>query len=141
MSSGTAPRRKKAAAKRSHPAFFRISDEMRRICVLLGAELESFPEVTSKPMFGFLGYYRDGMIFAALPKTKALGSPNSVIFKLNAAPKKVFDRADKDPSIKLSSHGMKGWHSLEIASELDIAHAQYWLVEAWRYAVKVKSKN
>ena len=114
---------------------------MRRICALLGEELESFPEVSTKPMFGFLGYYRDGVIFAALPKTKALGSPNSVIFKVNAAPKAVLGRMEKDPRITISSHGMKGWHSLEISEEHDIAAAQRWLTEAWRYAHKEKGKK
>jgi len=138
---GSAPRRKKAATKRPRPAFFRPSDEMRRIAAMLGAELESFPDVSIKPMFGLVGYYRDRLIFAALPRTKALGSANSIIFKLNAAPERVLGRARKDPRIVVSEKGMKGWQSLEITSDADIAHAQRWLTEAWRYAVKVKSKK
>ncbi len=108
---------------------------------MLGAELETFPEVSARPMFGLLGYYRDGVIFAALPKTKALGSPNSLIFKLNAAPRTVFERMKKDARITISSHGMKGWHSLEIASDADIAGAQRWLIEAWRHAFKVRRQK
>ena len=138
MSSGAAPRRKKAVAKRPRPAFFRPSEEMRRIAVMLGDELETFPDVSTKPMFGFLGYYRDGVIFAALPRTRALGSANSIIFKLNAAPQRVLDRACKDQRITISQKGMAGWQSLEISFERDIAGAQRWLLEAWRYAVKTK---
>ena len=138
---GAAPRRKKAATKRPRPRMFRTTDEMRRISAVLGAELESFPDVSTKPMFGFTGYYRDGLIFAALPKTRALGSANSLIFKLNAAPDRVLQRARQDSRITISRKGMKGWQSLEIASEHDIADAQRWLIEAWRYAVKVKSKK
>jgi hypothetical protein len=136
--SGAAPRRKKDKAKTARPRMFRTSDEMRRICAMLGAELESFPDVSTKPMFGFLGYYRNNMIFAALPRTRALGSANSIIFKLNAAPTRVLERAAKDPRITISAKGMRGWQSLEISSERDIPDAQRWLFEAWRYAVKNK---
>jgi hypothetical protein len=138
---GAAARRKKAATKRPRPRFFHPSDETRRIAAMLGAELESFPDVSIKPMFGLVGYYRDRLIFAALPRTKALGSANSIIFKLNAAPDRVLDRARKDPRIVVSENGMKGWQSLEITSDAHIAAAQRWLTEAWRYAVKVKSKE
>ena len=141
MSSGATPRRKKPVTKRSRPAFFRASDETRHIAAMLGAELESFPDVSTKPMFGFTGYYRDGVIFAALPKTRALGSANSIIFKLNAAPKQVFERVAKDPRIMVSEKAMKGWQRLEISSDRDIAHAQRWLAEAWRYALRMQGKR
>jgi hypothetical protein len=136
--SGATPRRKKLAARRPRPAFFRPSDEMRRIAVMLGAELEPLRDVSTKPMFGLVGYYRGGVIFAALPRTRALGSVNSIIFKLNAAPQRVLDRARQDPRIRISHKGKAGWQSLEISSERDIADAQRWLLEAWRYAVKAK---
>jgi hypothetical protein len=136
--SGTAPRRKKAPTKRPRPAFFRPSDEMRRIAAMLGVELESFPDVCTKPMFGLIGYYREGVIFAALPRTKALGSADSIIFKLNAAPQRVVDRARKDPRITVLHKGSAGWQSLEISSDRDIAGAQRWLLEAWRHAAKTK---
>ena len=140
MSSGAAPRRKKAVAS-PRPRFFRPSEEMRRIAAMLGDELQTFPDVTTKPMFGLVGYYRDRMIFAALPRTKALGSANSIIFKLNAAPERVLDRARKDPRIVISEKGMKGWQAFEMSVETDIANAQRWLFEAWRYAVKVKRQK
>ncbi len=141
MASGAASRRKQPKTKIPRPRMFRTSDEMRRICAALGDELASLPDVTVKPMFGFLGYYRDGVIFAGLPRTRALGSANSIIFKLNAAPGRILDRARHDPRITISSKGIKGWQSLAIASERDIAGAQRWLLEAWRYALKVKGQK
>ena len=138
---GAAPRRKKVAVKRERPRFARPSEEMRRIAVMLGEELATFPDVTTRPMFGMVAYYRDGVVFAALPRTKTLGSPNSIIFKLNAAPERVFSRARKDARMQVSVKGIAGWQRLEISEEHDIAHAQRWLIEAWRYALKVSSKN
>lgn len=139
--SSAAPRRKKSVPKRPRPPLLRTTDDMRRLCAMLGGELQSLPGVSTRPMFGFLGYSRDGIIFAALPRTRALGSANSIIFKLNAAPERILQRARTDPRITISSKGRKGWQSLEISSDLDIAAAQRWLLEAWRYAVKVKSKK
>jgi TfoX/Sxy family transcriptional regulator of competence genes len=133
--------RKQVTIKASRPEMFRTTDEMRRIAVMLGAELESFDDVTAKPMFGLIGYYRDRVIFAALPKTRALGSANSLIFKLNAAPERLLARARQDPRITTSQKGMKGWQTLEISSERDIGDAQRWLLEAWRYAVKLERKK
>ena len=138
---GAAPRRKKDAAKRERPRFARPSEEMRRIGAMLGEELQTFPGVSIRPMFGMVAYFRDGLIFAALPRTKTLGSPNSIIFKLNAAPDRVLARARKDARVQVSEKGMAGWQRLEISEEHDIAHAQHWLVEAWRYAVKTNSKE
>src|SRR6202035_6049717 len=73
---------KKAKAKR--PTLPRISDEMRQWSTMLGGEISGWPGVTTRPMFGLLGYYRNKTIFAALPVTRAIGTPNAIIFKIKA---------------------------------------------------------
>ena len=119
----------------------RVPDDMRRMAAMLGEEIASYPGVTSRPMFGSVGYYRDGVIFAALPKTRALYSATSFIFKLNRAPKRVLERARGDERMTVSTKGMQGWHSFEIASDRDMAAAQQWLIEAWRWARKRKAST
>ena len=101
---------------------------------MLGDELASYPGVTTRPMFGFVGYYRASVIFAALPKTRALNSATSFIFKLNRAPGNVLERARRNPRITVSTKGMAGWQTFEIAADQDLAAAQHWLIEAWRWA-------
>ena len=51
----------------------RISDEMKYLCAMLRDEVRTWPNVTSKSMFGMFGYYRSGAVFAALPVTRATG--------------------------------------------------------------------
>jgi hypothetical protein len=57
------------------------SDEMRHLCSLLAEELRSWPDVTSRPLFGMLAIYRKKRIFALLPDKRSLGDPNTVGYK------------------------------------------------------------
>src|SRR5712692_6195871 len=67
--------KKKAAktkSKRSKmPKLFPIDDEMKELSAMLENEISDWPGVTKKPMFVFQGLYRDGVIFAALPRSRA----------------------------------------------------------------------
>jgi hypothetical protein len=58
------------------------SEEMRHLCALIDGEISQWPEVTARSMFGFRAYYRRGVIFALLPETRALETPNSIAYKL-----------------------------------------------------------
>jgi hypothetical protein len=57
---------------------------MRRWSIALQEEVSGWPEVTSRPMFGLAGFYRAGTIFAALPRTRAVETPSSILLKLPA---------------------------------------------------------
>jgi len=61
-----------------------VSDEMRHLCALIEGEVQQWPEVTTRPMFGFRACYRKGVIFALLPETRALETPESIAYKLPA---------------------------------------------------------
>ena len=62
-----------------------VDDEMRRIAALLSAEVLRWPKVTAKPMFGMQALFRGKKIFAALPATRAIGTPRSIAYKANPA--------------------------------------------------------
>jgi hypothetical protein len=57
---------------------------MRHLCALIEGEVLRWPEVTTRPMFGFRAYYRKMVIFALLPETRALETPESIAYKLPA---------------------------------------------------------
>jgi hypothetical protein len=59
-----------------------LSDEMRHVCALIDGEISEWPNVTARLMFGFRAYYRKGVIFALLPETRALETPESIAYKL-----------------------------------------------------------
>jgi hypothetical protein len=69
-------------SKRVKPV--KVSDDMRHLCALIEGELLQWPEVTTRPMFGFRACYRKGAIFALLPWTRALETPESIAYKLTA---------------------------------------------------------
>lgn len=71
------------------PKLPRISEEMRRMCVMLGEELLRRPDVRSNPMFGMRAFYRGKTVFAMLPDKRAFEDSNSIMYKTaNAAEKR-----------------------------------------------------
>jgi len=120
--------------KRARPSLVRVSEEMKQWSALLGAELERWPGVSTKLMFGFVSFYRGRNIFAALPKTRAMNSANSIIFKLRRASPQELAKLRRDPRAKVSEKGMAGWQSFELASSADLKGALAWLDQAYRAA-------
>jgi hypothetical protein len=113
----------------------RISDEMKYLCAMLGEEVRTWPGVTSKAMFGMLGYYRGGAVFAALPVTRAIGSANGIIFKMKAMSEAQTDRASRDLRLGTGTNiKAQRWHSFEIHSEDDLRDALWWLGQAYEGA-------
>jgi hypothetical protein len=115
------------------PRFHKLSLEMQRWAAMLTEELEQWPGVSKKPMFGFTSFYRGKTIFAAVPKTKALGSPNSVIFKLPER-SKWRGEAAKDGRIPSESMETHKWLQFEIGKESDLRDALVWFERAFESA-------
>jgi hypothetical protein len=95
----------------------RVPEEMRQWSAMLEAELAGWPGVTLKPMFGLVVLYNRGELFAALPRTRALGSANSVLYKMKDP------RRTPDADAKKGMTPGAGWEKLEIRSAADIRAA------------------
>ena len=121
------------SAKPGTPRFHNLSPEMQRWATMLRAELEEWPGVTTKPMFGFTGFYRGKTIFAAVPKSRALGSPNSVIFKLPDG-SKWREVTLQDPRIQPGNMDTHKWFRFEIGEERDLRDALVWFERAFQSA-------
>ena len=104
------------------PKLFKIDAEMQRWCALLGDEVSTWPEVSTKPMFGMTGFYHGESIFAAIPRTKAIRTPRSVLIKLPGV---------KDKRLKPGSGPGSGWVAFELESSDDINEALLWLGRAY----------
>src|SRR5438552_18355556 len=79
------PKKKAAKAKSKRPKmpkWFPVDDEMKELSAMLEKEVSDWPGVSKKPMFGYQGLYRNGKIFAALPRSRAMKSPGSLTFQL-----------------------------------------------------------
>ena len=123
-----------SSAKRPRPKLIRLSEEMERWSALLGSEVATWPGVKTKPMFGFHACYRGKQIFAGLPKTKAMHSPNSIIFKFQRPTKALVTALRRDPRIAPSEMGGAGWQCFELTSDSDLRDALGWLDRAYRAA-------
>lgn len=104
------------------PKLFTTDSEMQRWCALLEQELSTWPEVSAKPMFGMIGYYRGKRIFAAIPRTKAAESPRSLLIKLSGVNDKRLKRRSGSDSV---------WATFELATLNDVSEALTWLEQAY----------
>jgi hypothetical protein len=114
----------------------KVSDDMVVWSGLLAAEVAGWPGVTTKPMFGMTALYRGREIFAALPKTRGMGSANAVAFKVVGAPAKVMTQMKRDARIQETAMGSVKWFVFEMESEEDLRGALEWLGVAYEAADK-----
>jgi hypothetical protein len=121
------PAKQKSRTMRERPKMPPISEEMKQWSALLGEELGGWPQVSTRPMFGMMGYYRRKKIFAGLPVTRGFDTPSSVIFRFDPLPQDLEQRAMKESRITPG----KRWFSFEIASAEDLRDALWWMNQAY----------
>jgi len=133
--------KKKAAktkSKRSKmPKWFPIDDEMKELSAMLEKEVSDWPGVSKKPMFGYQGLYRDGVIFAALPRSRAMKSPRSIMFKVASVTPAILESASKDSRVDtISRMPGGGWFFFELDAPSAMQGALGWLGRAYEAAKK-----
>jgi len=67
-----------------------------------------------------------------------------VEFKLQPPPKRLAEKAARDPRVRISAMSHAGWASFELTRHTDLRDALEWLDEAWRLAkpkARAKSKH
>jgi len=110
---------------------------MRHWSANLETEINSWPAVTSKPMFGFQSHFRGGRIFAAIPRSRGFGSPSSLMLKFDAMPPALFTRAQKDPRFDATTRTPgKGWFGFELTCDADLRDALWWLNKSYENCKK-----
>lgn len=97
-----------------------VSEEMKRLSMLLSQELLLWPGVSVRPMFGLRAFYHGNVIFAMLPDKRALEKSTAVAYKLPAGTQR--------------REGQK-WQLFELEEERDVSGALAWLDKAYRRAV------
>jgi TfoX/Sxy family transcriptional regulator of competence genes len=103
-----------------------VAEEMKPVLAFLERELPTWPQVEIKPMFGMWGVYRGKRIFAALPRSRAVGTANSILCKL--------------PREKAEGQRGQGWRRLEIFSSADLRSTLDSLHRAHEQAGEQKKK-
>lgn len=86
-------------------------------------------------MFGLTGLYHNGKIFAVLPRTRTMDTPNSIAFRLLKRSGDVTEKMKNDERVIIPTPEAK-WISFIVESESDIHDALQWLAHAYGEAVK-----
>lgn len=126
---GNRPAKQNARNMRDRPKMPPISEEMKQWSAMLKTEVNGWPQISTKPMFGMMGLYRRKQIFGGLPVTRGFETPNSVIFRFDPMPSDLQQRALKDSRITPG----KRWFSFEVASTDDLRDALWWLNQAYEH--------
>ena len=93
------------------------------------AEALQWKNTTARPMFGMTALYRGDTIFAALPKTRAIGTAYSIAFKLPRGG----EIAESEMRVIKDRPGAK-WLTFELGSGQEISDALTWLKRAYDQA-------
>lgn len=109
---------------------------MRQWCALMEAELLSWPDVEARPMFGMLGFYRKGKIFAAIPRNRTVGNTDAVLVKLLGASAKLTEKALSHPKAITSAMPKAGWICMAMDSIEDVREMLRWFSHAYELAGK-----
>jgi hypothetical protein len=130
----------KKPTKRTH-VLPRISEEMKQWSAMLETELNDWPQVSSKPMFGMTAFYRGPQIFAVVPKTRAFGTANGVAFRFEEISKKLGEELRNDARVLTNPIGKK-WITFEVRDAKDLNSALEWMSRAFesRRPARIKAK-
>ena len=123
-----------SGSKPLRPKLVPISEEMKAWSAALGSELAGWPGVASRPMFGFSALYRGKRIFAILPRTRGMGSANSLAFKLENAKPRVFRQLRDEARISTTVMRASRWFVFELTADSDLNDALDWLRRAYEAA-------
>ena len=107
---------------------------MKAWAAALASELQDWPNVHTKPMFGMTAFYRGTRIFAAVPRTRAVNSPNGLLIKLKQPSPRIAKLATSDPNIETSEMSFSGWLVYEMNSLADVNRVLRWLQRAYEAA-------
>jgi len=127
------------------------SEAVRGWAAALASEVQDWPGVTLKSAFGMTLVYRNGVVFAALPRTRALYEEDAILLKFNREPAGLAGRISAEPRFAAGTmeqrrtnrtHPAKSksrgeghrWRIFLVRQGGDLHAAIEWLAEAHRLA-------
>jgi hypothetical protein len=120
--------------KNPGPQLKPVSEQMREWSAMLQSEVESWPRVSAKKMFGMISLYRGKQIFAALPHTRTPSVPDSFMFKFERPNARTQEKLHADKRI-ISEQGIgTRWFIFRMSSPQDLHSAVEWLAHSYEAA-------
>jgi hypothetical protein len=131
---------KPAKRQRRSPSLPSVSDEMKVWSAALVAEVSDWPQVSARSFFGFTALYRKDKMFAALPRTRAAETANTLAFKMESPSAAVRARLEKTARRWASSMDKARWFAFELRADSDLHEALDWLGQAYTAARNKKPR-
>ena len=129
------------------------SESMRAWALAVSREIEAWPDVALKNAFGMMLVYRKGIVFAALPRTRALYQQDAILIKFLLEPPALSARIAADQRFagtmeqrgassgrEPKSQGRK-WRIFVMRDDADVHAAIEWLGDAYQLAGRSKHKT
>jgi hypothetical protein len=127
------------------------SEAMRNWAAALAGEVGTWPGVAMRSAFGMTLVYRNGTVFAALPKTRALYEEDAILLKFKEQPASLAQRIAAEPRFagtmeqRRKTKGKSGgegqrWRIFRMRDDGDVHRAIEWLAEAYGVAGKASRK-
>ena len=117
--------------KKPRPKLPAVSEQMKAWSAALAAEAQKWPAVTGPPMFGSTALYRRKRIFAVLPRTPDMETPNSLAFKLPTPGPTLLRHLQNEQRIQSTVMHKSRWFTFELSSDGDVLDALGWLSRAY----------
>jgi hypothetical protein len=115
-----------------------ISEQMKAWSAALAAEIADWPNVNTRSFFGFTALYRRDKLFGLLPRTRAMETANSLVFKLEAPARQLLARLRSDSRVGSAVMKKARWFTFEMATDADLRDALDWLGRGYDAAGKRK---
>ncbi|MFZ0864700.1 MAG: hypothetical protein WCA27_10855 [Candidatus Sulfotelmatobacter sp.] len=107
----------------------------------LAAEVSDWPQVATRSFFGFTAFYRKDKMFAILPRTRGMETPNALAFRINTPSATNRVRLEQDPRIGSAEIKKARWFAFELSSDSELHDALEWLGRAYDAAGKGKKSR
>src|ERR1700752_1901689 len=117
--------------KPTRPKLAKVSEQMKAWSAALAMETAGWPQVTTRTFFGFTALYRKDKIFAILPRTRAMGTPNSLAFKFESRSPQLRSRLEQDTRVGTTKMRAARWSTFELSTDADLRDALGWLEQAY----------
>jgi hypothetical protein len=114
---------------------------MKAWSAALSTEVADWPQVTKRAFFGFTAFFRRNRIFALLPRTRAMETPNSLAFKLEHPQPRILARLQSDERVSATEMQKARWFRFEMTGASDLRDALEWVGKAYKVAGKRKRRD
>ncbi len=114
---------------------------MKAWSAALADELSDWPQISVRAFFGFSALYRNDKLFALLPRTRGMDSPNALAFRFDALTAAARLRLENDRRVGSADLQKARWFTFELSSDADLHDALRCLEEAYEAAAKHKKSK